>query len=179
MHACGHDVHTANLVGVARILCELRDSWSGTIRLVFQPAEENGGGGREMIRAGILDDIPIDASIALHTMKMQKTNRKASQFGRILSRLCQNKAAVFGMEIEVSGNLIKNVKSVVVPNTGGLRGISAAAAAGVIAGHTDQILEVISQVSEAQKSAIADFISNCPMVLPESCHCRCESVWRS
>jgi len=67
------------------------------------------------------------------------------------------------MEIEVSGNLIKNVKSVVVPNTGGLRGISAAAAAGVIAGHTDQILEVISQVSEAQKSAIADFISNCPM----------------
>jgi len=68
MHACGHDVHTANLVGVARILCELRDSWSGTIRLVFQPAEENGGGGREMIRAGILDDIPIDASIALHTM---------------------------------------------------------------------------------------------------------------
>lgn len=68
MHACGHDVHTANLVGVARILYELRNSWSGTIRLVFQPAEENGGGGREMIRAGILDDIPIDASIALHTM---------------------------------------------------------------------------------------------------------------
>lgn len=67
------------------------------------------------------------------------------------------------MEIEVSGNLIKNVKSVVVPNTGGLRGISAAAAAGVIAGRTDQILEVISQVSEAQKSAIADFVSNCPM----------------
>jgi len=53
MHACGHDVHTANLVGVAKILYELRDSWSGTIRLVFQPAEENGGGGREMIRAGI------------------------------------------------------------------------------------------------------------------------------
>ena len=68
------------------------------------------------------------------------------------------------MEIEVSGNLIKNVKSVVVPNTGGLRGISAAAAAGVIAGRTDQILEVISQVSDAQKSAIADFVSNCPML---------------
>lgn len=68
MHACGHDVHTANLVGVARILYELRDCWSGTVRLVFQPAEESGGGGREMIRAGILDDIPIDASLALHTM---------------------------------------------------------------------------------------------------------------
>ncbi len=68
MHACGHDVHTANLVGVARILCQLREQWNGTVRFVFQPAEERGGGGREMIREGILDDIPIDASIALHTM---------------------------------------------------------------------------------------------------------------
>lgn len=67
------------------------------------------------------------------------------------------------VDIEVSGNLIKNVKSVVVPNTNGLRGISAAAAAGVIAGRTDRILEVISQVSQEQKEAIADFVSNCPM----------------
>lgn len=67
------------------------------------------------------------------------------------------------MDIEVSGNLIKNVKSVVVPNTGGLRGISAAAAAGVVAGQTDRILEVISQVSEEQKAAIADFVANRPM----------------
>lgn len=68
MHACGHDVHTANLVGVARILSELKEHWDGTVRFVFQPAEERGGGGREMIRQGILDDIPVDASIALHTM---------------------------------------------------------------------------------------------------------------
>lgn len=68
MHACGHDVHTANLMGVAWILNELKPYWSGRVRLVFQPAEESGGGGRELIKAGIMDDIPIDASIALHTL---------------------------------------------------------------------------------------------------------------
>ncbi len=68
MHACGHDVHTANLVGVAKILNELKEHFCGTVRFVFQPAEESGGGGREMIKEGIMDDIKIDASIALHTM---------------------------------------------------------------------------------------------------------------
>lgn len=68
MHACGHDVHTANLVGVAWILKELRPYWKGRVRFVFQPAEESGGGGREMIREGIMDDIHIDGSMALHTM---------------------------------------------------------------------------------------------------------------
>ena len=75
MHACGHDVHTANLVGVAKILHDLRSEWDGTVRFVFQPAEENGGGGREMIRAGIMDDIRIDASMALHTMASLKPGR--------------------------------------------------------------------------------------------------------
>ena len=67
MHACGHDVHSASLVGVAKILYALRTYWNGTVRFVFQPAEESGGGGREMIKAGILDDLRIDASMALHT----------------------------------------------------------------------------------------------------------------
>lgn len=62
------------------------------------------------------------------------------------------------MEIEASGNLIKNVKSVVVPNTGGLRGIPAAAAAGVVAGQTQKVLEVISQVSPEQKERIRTYL---------------------
>ena len=53
--------------------------------------------------------------------------------------------------VEASGNIIKNVKSVVVPNTGGLKGIEAAAAAGVVAGQAGRILEVIAQVSDGQK----------------------------
>ncbi|HWP51907.1 MAG TPA: M20 family metallopeptidase [Clostridia bacterium] len=75
MHACGHDVHTANLVGVAKILKDLCGEWDGTVRFVFQPAEENGGGGREMIRAGIMDDIKIDASMALHTLTTLEPGR--------------------------------------------------------------------------------------------------------
>ncbi len=60
--------------------------------------------------------------------------------------------------VEASGNIIKNVKSVVVPNTEGLRGIQAAAAAGVCAGDASRQLEVISQVSEAQKADIRTFL---------------------
>ena len=56
--------------------------------------------------------------------------------------------------IEASGNLIKNVKSVTVPNTDGLKGIEAAAAAGIIAGKSDKLLEVISEVSDEQKEEI-------------------------
>lgn len=62
--------------------------------------------------------------------------------------------------IEASENIIKNVKSVVVPNTGKLKGIEAAAVAGVIAGDSDKVLQVISEVSENEKKAIADYLSS-------------------
>lgn len=64
------------------------------------------------------------------------------------------------VSIEASGNIIKNVKSVVVPNTGHLRGIPAAAAAGIIAGDKDAQLEVIAKVSEAEQVQIRDFVQN-------------------
>lgn len=62
------------------------------------------------------------------------------------------------VRIEASGNLIKNVKSVVVPNTGGLFGIEAAAAAGIVAGRPERLLEVISQVEDTQKVAIRNYL---------------------
>lgn len=62
--------------------------------------------------------------------------------------------------VEVSGNIIKNVKSVVVPNTGGLKGIEAAAAAGIAAGRADRILEVIAEVTDAQKGEIRSYLDN-------------------
>ncbi|MCG8578264.1 MAG: L-serine ammonia-lyase, iron-sulfur-dependent, subunit alpha [Bacteroidales bacterium] len=60
--------------------------------------------------------------------------------------------------VEASDNIIKNVKSVVVPNTGNLKGIEAAAVAGIVAGDADKVLEVISQVSDDNKVAIADYM---------------------
>ncbi len=65
--------------------------------------------------------------------------------------------------VEASGNIIKNVKSVVVPNTGGLHGIEAAAAAGVVAGQADLLLEVISRVTEEQKREMRTYLSEHPV----------------
>lgn len=65
MHACGHDVHTANLLAVGEILSRMKDFWSGRVKLVFQPGEERGGGGRRMIEQGLMDELP-DACFGLH-----------------------------------------------------------------------------------------------------------------
>ena len=72
------------------------------------------------------------------------------------------------VEIIVSGNIIKNVKSVIVPNTGGLHGLEAAAAAGIIAGDAEKKLLVISQVSDAQKTEIADYLQKADFSVRES-----------
>jgi len=67
MHACGHDAHTAILLGVARTLMGRRDEFAGTVKLLFQPSEERGpGGARMMIEEGVLDDPRVDACFALH-----------------------------------------------------------------------------------------------------------------
>ncbi len=68
-------------------------------------------------------------------------------------------------EIGVSGNIIKNVKSVVVPNAGGLKGIETALAAGVVAGDADKVLEVISVVSDEQKEGIRRFLNEVPIAV--------------
>lgn len=67
--------------------------------------------------------------------------------------------------VEVSGNIIKNVKSVVVPNTNSLKGIEAAAAAGIVAGQSDKILEVISEVTPAQRAEIRVYLADHPIVV--------------
>lgn len=65
MHACGHDGHTSILLAAAHELVERR-AFSGTVRLIFQPAEENGGGARTMIADGLFERFPVDAIFGLH-----------------------------------------------------------------------------------------------------------------
>lgn len=67
------------------------------------------------------------------------------------------------VKIEVSNNIIKNVKSVVVPNTAGLKGIEAAAAAGIVGGKADKLLEVISEVTASQKAEMKTFLEEIPV----------------
>lgn len=66
MHACGHDGHTANLLGVAMILSQLRDEIHGTVKFIFQPDEEYDSGAKAMVDLGILENPKVDAAFGLH-----------------------------------------------------------------------------------------------------------------
>jgi hippurate hydrolase len=98
MHACGHDGHTSMLVGAAHALSreDLRDRLNGTVKFVFQPAEEGGGGGRVMVDEGVADD--ISSIFALHLWPGLPFGKVATKAGPIMAA-----ADAFEMEITGSG----------------------------------------------------------------------------
>ena len=97
MHACGHDCHTAMLLGAARVLKDNEGEINGTIKLIFQPAEEGGAGGKMMRDQGVLKDPDVERIFGLHVSDKLPTGTLASKEGTLL-------AATSSIKILVSGN---------------------------------------------------------------------------
>jgi amidohydrolase len=85
MHACGHDGHTAGLLGVAMILNELKSELQGNVKLIFQPAEENEGGALPMIEAGVLENPRVDAAFGCHLWGSVKEGNVQIKYGAMMA----------------------------------------------------------------------------------------------
>jgi len=96
MHACGHDCHTAMLLGATRILKAREGALRGTVKLLFQPAEEGGGGGLRMCDEGALENPTVDRAFGMHVFAQVPTGAVAGRAGTLL-------AAAGMLEIVVEG----------------------------------------------------------------------------
>ncbi len=83
MHACGHDIHTTVLLGVAKILKELESEFEGNVKLFFQPAEETVGGAKRMVQEGCLKNPDVDYVVGLHVQSYIDAGKIELKYGKL------------------------------------------------------------------------------------------------